>query len=1571
MPNTSYPGFDRDRYRRGRQLFASWRASRIKSSYSAEAESLIDYYVNARQELYEQKKYRAISGAPINDSSKPKRWRPKTLAQDLEDKRLSGPELASAIGGSSVKSQSPDYRNLGTYYGSGENNIAADRALQDENIFRTGKFGDIQKDTYADRRRRKLIGAYQSRAGYFHGDPRLSLQTNFGIIEGFENFVIDTETVERGAGNRVFSITFGRYDPTRKGFSKFNTVYTPIEMLFNEELLEGIRTTNGIVNKYTSAERGRQSLDYLRNQLFAAFEERQRQMGIAESDIVDNLNAFMNQYKTMGKDDIMALDARRGRAARNYIAQLQKAGFDYRQWEGRGLNLIGYNIGRFDRGAMLDILRDTRRMLDTAGSYYSTVERHGPAELINIDEARSWLENQVLHIEGTRVPGGRWNALENRWDVPDSSVPGGWKPYTDPVVPRASYFEVSSLNKNRAWGRIVSARRTNLFKALKLQYPMIAGESKSSFLQRAVGGEARIAKEILKLDELTAKGALSNSEMAWILGLDMPKGLHGSDVDARLTARILEVLPQRIQDVLRTGESVSEFGSYSIAEMIEKEAIHGVRVMTKERRKFAKLANTLIEESGGTAGLAYGRLSGLEVSRFKYSGGTRFTLSLPDMPGDKGFAKLITPYDALANMITKATGADREAIVALHASGALSSRTGVSNLLDAYARNRGMSLASIVEATKGYDSATNVLNKMTTGYVDLHKIPGLSSMSPLQRAVAVAEQTSANFMSKMGGAVAGRIPGYRINTDVEATRILERISGAMDPLNRLKSEYRSIIEASLGGINSSNRDTVGKIATVLTERVWQNTTAALVSSGKQSVTSGIGSVFGNAHALSGILRSELYNRDLATMLLDPKEKSISFSRFMLDVVGDDIKLSESEKTAVHRTFQRFLWGGEGLIPGRGIERYLPIRDPEVLGALGRVLGNENIMFSDSLANKSAGQALFSVASSYNDMLSRRMAAEIADATVSQRGLWHVASAIADASPEVLEEIRRTVPKSTLGAIDELRNWAGGTLTKAERGQRVGKIGKYQSWTGPQLAKFIGAIELATSQSFSTSKFMQDIDINANLSLQTLHDVEISMAGTNFTVIDDIDNALTRDRISTQMRILRDEMISEETSTMFNKAVRSQLGKKADPRVFRTFLESPGAIGFMSMIAEQNEELIALAQNVEDGKPQRAINIGHAIRTVFANPNLNLSIGSWDESGSRFALHSRATVASELKAASDAFAVHFGFDGPVVPRRRASAFDNVLFDIASSIRSSSPSGGVELWSGVPGRYWDMPGKIDVHATRMPSASFVSKSGLSLENTAVVTPVGGGKPLAIGWTGKRWVRATGLAVSEQEFGYKAKARTSDLLLQLSDTAAQTAMNAGQLGTNRAVPMSDAQYLVQSLQEAEFRDMEAASIAASQERAARRSSSMARASLKAAADIADAADTSRHTTETLSNVMKRIPSNWKVLAAGAAGLAAITMLRKERPLTPEDNASYGGGAAQMAYPMGYMPVAPQTTYMGAPPTQGMRASISGVVGPDVDISSLQNLVGGMGFANINLNDNSSSLTQRDIDRMMSSRL
>jgi hypothetical protein len=112
--------------------------------------------------------------------------------------------------------------------------------------------------------------------------------------------------------------------------------------------------------------------------------------------------------------------------------------------------------------------------------------------------------------------------------------------------------------------------------------------------------------------------------------------------------------------------------------------------------------------------------------------------------------------------------------------------------------------------------------------------------------------------------------------------------------------------------------------------------------------------------------------------------------------------------------------------------------------------------------------------------------------------------------------------------------------------------------------------------------------------------------------------------------------------------------------------------------------------------------------------------------------------------------------------------------------------------------------------------------------------------------------------------------------------------------------------------------------------------------------------------------------VLAAGAAGLAAITVMRKNRPLTADENSTYGGGGlAQMASPMGYMPVAPQSTYLAPPPTQGMNARISGVVGPDINIANLQSLVGSMGFANINLNDNSNTFTQRDIDRMMSSRL
>jgi hypothetical protein len=89
------------------------------------------------------------------------------------------------------------------------------------------------------------------------------------------------------------------------------------------------------------------------------------------------------------------------------------------------------------------------------------------------------------------------------------------------------------------------------------------------------------------------------------------------------------------------------------------------------------------------------------------------------------------------------------------------------------------------------------------------------------------------------------------------------------------------------------------------------------------------------------------------------------------------------------------------------------------------------------------------------------------------------------------------------------------------------------------------------------------------------------------------------------------------------------------------------------------------------------------------------------------------------------------------------------------------------------------------------------------------------------------------------------------------------------------------------------------------------------------------------------------------------------------PENAGALGGGPYAQAYPMGAMPIGQQSTYMAPPPTGGMRASVAGVVGPDTNIANLQALVGNMGFANINLNDNSGSLTSKDIDRMMSSRL
>jgi hypothetical protein len=141
---------------------------------------------------------------------------------------------------------------------------------------------------------------------------------------------------------------------------------------------------------------------------------------------------------------------------------------------------------------------------------------------------------------------------------------------------------------------------------------------------------------------------------------------------------------------------------------------------------------------------------------------------------------------------------------------------------------------------------------------------------------------------------------------------------------------------------------------------------------------------------------------------------------------------------------------------------------------------------------------------------------------------------------------------------------------------------------------------------------------------------------------------------------------------------------------------------------------------------------------------------------------------------------------------------------------------------------------------------------------------------------------------------------------------------------------------------------------------------------ADVADAATAgSRGKMSSIGKVISELPASWKVVAAGIAGAAAITMMRRNKPLLPQENGTYGAMNGAMAYPMGYNPVGDTSSYMSPPPTQGVRASISGMMGSDFNVGDIQSMFGQMGMANININDNSRSISSRDVDKMMRSNL
>jgi hypothetical protein len=124
-------------------------------------------------------------------------------------------------------------------------------------------------------------------------------------------------------------------------------------------------------------------------------------------------------------------------------------------------------------------------------------------------------------------------------------------------------------------------------------------------------------------------------------------------------------------------------------------------------------------------------------------------------------------------------------------------------------------------------------------------------------------------------------------------------------------------------------------------------------------------------------------------------------------------------------------------------------------------------------------------------------------------------------------------------------------------------------------------------------------------------------------------------------------------------------------------------------------------------------------------------------------------------------------------------------------------------------------------------------------------------------------------------------------------------------------------------------------------------------------------------IGSAVKALPSYWKVLAAGVAAAGAITMMRRNRPLLPDEQMAYGGFPGVQSNPMNAASMPPVRNYLAPPPTQGMRATVSGMAGSNMNIESMQSLVGSMGFANVNYNDNSSSITPSDIDRMISARL
>lgn len=1417
---------------------------------------------------------------------------------------------------------------------------------------------------------------------YSRNDPRIGQVLEHGHIPGVDTVFFDVETIVGGPRNRAYSFAFGRHGAGQKGFAKFNHVLMPLELLYSEDILHNINSAFG--KSTSSRQRVIESQDFLLKRFSDDFIAMQNKIGIGKAESEQMLGKVIDQYKaSWTKSGITGTDILE--ASERFLEDLKVTGLHPKAKIGNTQLFLGWNSTTFDIPHIDAALSTTVEALSSF-----TNKPRDRYQIIRANELKKVALDMRKNLAGVTPLDVSILATTPEWY---SNIRG-------------------EISAGAAGGRLtflktmVSKRRYKNVEAAKILGIEITGS-----LHEAMT-DAQLTERIYrKLTSLSPFDKYTNATASEWIKAETNAG-YRYDIEARKTfaKRATRQVSDaggaaylgrgRLAGLSVSGITHTEGGNYvlDIASRV-KEPI-GFNFEPAEK------LISLMEKATGKdkAMLDMAISSGYLNDPVK----AETLLKLYAHNTDAGLKKLLVTSGFNPNMDKKYKGGSYSAALEEQLSKTGKGKTGI-----LYSLGNTPLAKMLGFSDTGYMAPGARMKSMKRSYQGFIS-PSRKTKGPIEDAIFIADRAVETFMAKVARE---SVHFTGVTSEREAARMIDRFMGGVEPLDRLAGSLQSEIKQALN-LSSTERSLVGNIDAALSKNIYADFLTQFME-GIPTEMSGLTSIMTRVnrakfgHEVNFVKRNrfEAQKRFLGetTTISDairdsikelPVERQAEIMNLVDDLYTDNVHgmrtLGYAARSHIFsRTVQKALVSA---FPNMGIET---LEEASSLGYsnISRVRESINSFIGGLIKGGAEEASRFGIAGEY-----------------TQGGLWSLANSLRKLDDKAIEGLKLAGEEREF--VDILRTYQNSNIPT----DRL-------DISSEGLERVAARVSRATGAIINPENIYKQIELQSTLNWDQIIHIDKDVEATLGSITpggDDVANEVA-DRLfrqserqilkrawGTNVSNLIKAQKGETTGWGLDYYIRDALGynrklledEKDYLNKIYTFahyylkdVTGTGPSHHMALISANDEvkaaaeTLIAANETMRYSGPKtpkyksafkERVEAERTISQYIVNEMF--SPGSKNRIDNPISLI-RPTAAGGVRQTT---LLELSKGISEINRRIKEAFPSIsgrgvasqpinatfhFTDAAESIKSaSSRLTGVLPVTGIRGDIFgdDITGTVDAVSIRMQGIGYLGDNDEILTNGRLLvhTETGRAVPIGVDREGSN-VLARAIAARDVDVGFEPG--STPVFRNIESISMEGIDSGSGIKYTHKSPLR-----IISIQNALQRGGYV-------EREAKRAAEQIREAEKAAEEnihsriisqVSDSGASSalrntRSELKSLGEVMTKASSHWKIIAAGVAGAAALTMLRKERPLMPQDSMTYGYGPNGMSYPMGYANIAPVSTYLGSPPSQGMRASISGVMPSDIDVSTIRDLVGGMGIANIHINDNTKTITPSEIDKMISDRL